>query len=162
MEKGLFSGIILLIVIVFLTPSIIISDNTEVITNSYNHVSLLALSADNIVVDSLLDETFNSCSIATKSNYDSRVNNYLSSMLNETNKNSLDCEITIENSALSGDRFSGKLDLLCNNQSSNITSQISKEIYFDKEINVSGDLSDCNVSIVDNYISADIIFQRRP
>jgi hypothetical protein len=167
-EKGLFSGIVLLVIVVFLTPSIIFTDNSHIINNSYNHVTLLSLSADNIVVDGLLDETFNnSCAVATKNTYDSRINNYISSLLNETNKNSLDCEITL-NSNLAGDNYTGTLVLTCDNFSKDIVSNIEKTIYFDKDIDasdvtdpVTGNVTGCQTSITDNLLSQEVVSQIR-
>jgi len=167
-EKGLFSGIVLLVIIVFLTPSVIFTDNSHILNNSYNHVTLLALSADSIVVDGLLDETFNnSCSISTKNSYDSRINNYISSLLNETNRNNQNCSINL-NSSLAGDTYSGNLEIICENISKDIVSEIEKIVYFDKDVDatdvidpVSGNVTDCKTSITDNLLSQEVVSQTR-
>lgn len=137
MQKGLFSSLFVLIMIVFFTPSLMINDPSISVMNNYNHLNLLTLAADNVVSDALLEKTFdNDCVVANASEYDDLINNYLNQLKDETNNKFFLCKITSSSIGFEGatSNLSGNVKVNCNSSSSQTYVSFSKELKFKKSI----------------------------
>lgn len=154
MEKGLFSGLFLIVMIVLLTPTFIISDQSRYVTDTYNHLNFLSLAVDNVIVDALLDRSFqgtvNPCTLHIESGYSAQVNSYIESLLAETNKNNITCSVLRKNTILSGNDYSGEFEINCVQTSKYVNITLQKTLSFNKEISVTNNGGTCTVIIKDN------------
>jgi len=161
MQKGLFSSLFVLIMIIFFTPSLMISDPSFAVTNTYNHLNLLTLSADNVIVDALLEQTFdNACVVSSASEYNTKINTYLSSLRSQTSNNFMVCSNTPSNGGFEGSTniFAGSITFTCTLYSENLNLDLKKNFSFRKSISATitpgdpinpGDPDTCQVTITD-------------
>jgi hypothetical protein len=150
MEKGLFSGLFLMIMLMLLTPTIIVSDQSPYIKDTYNHLNLLTLSADNVVADALLEVTIENCSLGNVAQYNIKVNEFLSLLRNELNNTNIFCTTLISNINLNGNDYSGNITLKCTQSNLFTNIVIEKKLKFSKDITFVNNPPDCTVTIKDN------------
>jgi hypothetical protein len=155
MQKGLFSSLFLFTMILLLTPSLIISDQSTLILNNFNHVDQLTLSVDNVIKDALFEQTFSEfCTINNKNNYDARVITFLDNLffeINNTNNKhfSFLCEYDSFNSFFDASNiYSGDVEIKCKVQSYYSSIEIKKKLYFENII-ILYDVHPCEVGIKD-------------
>jgi hypothetical protein len=156
MQKGLFSSLFLLTMIVLFTPTLIIPEQSRYVIDTYNHLNLLTLSADNVVKDALFEETVNGCSIKNQADYENKIDDYLSNLFDEFNTIKsfpFQCEYDILNTSLNVDEFSGNIEITCQIHSDYSLIEIKKELLFKNEINHTPGPT-CNVVIEDIFDSS--------
>lgn len=152
MQKGLFSSLFLITMIVLFTPTLIIPEQSRYIVDTYNHLNLLTLSADNVIKDALFEETFsNGCLISTEADYENEVGNFLDRLFNDLDTDGyypFSCEYDNLNTSLSGDVYSGSVELKCTIYSDYSLINLDKELIFENQIDPTPGLF-CNIVIKD-------------
>ncbi len=149
MQKGLFSGLFLIVMIALLTPTFIISDQSRYITDTYNHLDLFSLAADNVITDALLDTTIISCNLLPALGYDAVVEEYLDKLLIEVSKNNVDCNFSNLTTQLNGSDYEGEITLKCAQETKFSNISLEKVLTFEKNISASSDFLTCTVTIRD-------------
>lgn len=149
MQKGLFSGLFLIVMIALLTPTFIISDQSRYITDTHNHLDLLSLAVDNVITDVLLDTTIISCNLLPVAGYDAVVEDYLDDLLLETNKNNISCSFSGLSSSIVASDYEGEITLKCEKETKFSNIILEKVLTFEKNISASADFLTCTVEIKD-------------
>ena len=154
MEKGLFSSLFIIIMLLLVTPGLLISTNHQYIVNTNNHINNITYNIDQAVADALADVTIdNSCVVATSATYNTRINTYIQRIVLNSSKNtSIDCSVTNESGSIVGSNFIGSVTINCKSKDDISTMNISKKIEFSKKIStLIPAAGSCNVTINDNY-----------
>ena len=151
-KKGFFQAIFVIIMLVFLTPTIELSKKTQDIHDFYDIIDSLVFASDEIVADAISDQTYdNSCSLSTKTAYDNKLTNYFSKFLdNEFSKfTNLNCSFS-NNSELNVPIYEGELNIRCKIQNGAFSISEIKTLNYKKEIDPTDNGSNCNIKIIDN------------
>jgi len=152
MEKGLFSSLFILIMLVVISPQLHLLEKNNHLLDAKENLNQLVISADQIIVDALVDKTIsNGCVIDTPTNYNTVIKDYLDRFLTDLEKiNSIKCSYSNLNSNILGIGFLGTIDISCMSENELSSIDIKKQLKFSKKINVS---ADCQVIIKDGYDS---------
>jgi len=152
MEKGLFSSLFIIVMLVFLSPQLYLLEKNNHILTSKDTLDNLTFSVDQIIVDALVDGTIdNGCAVNSVENYESVIKDYIESFLDDLKKiNSLNCTYSNLSSNKLGSVYFGTIKLTCSSGNDLSSIQITKELEFSKKITPSGN---CNVKILDQYNS---------
>jgi len=156
MEKGLFSSLFVIIMLLLVTPGLLISTNHQYIVSTSNHINNITYNVDQAVADALADVTIsNSCTIASSSTYNATINSYIDNIVSDSSKNTvIYCTVVSESGSLSVSDFIGSVTINCKSKDDISTMNISKKIEFSKHIayklNPIG-VTTCSVAISDNY-----------
>lgn len=153
MEKGLFSSLFILIMLIVISPQLHLIEKNNHLLDTKENLNQLVISADQIIVDALVDKTIsNGCAVSDVAGYNAVIKNYLDQFLSDLeNINSIKCSYSNLNSNMFfGGAFSGTIDISCLSENELSSIDVKKQFKFSKKINVSGA---CNVKIKDIYDS---------
>jgi hypothetical protein len=165
MEKGLFSSLFIITMILLLTPTLVISNQSHYVTDTYNYLTLATISVDNVIVDAVMDESFqSSCILKTDNDYDAEVVSYLNQFTTELNSldhTNISCTYQDYQGTLFGVVYTGSLKLKCS-QSNKFTSvTLEKELLFKKEISAIDDgAGNCTITIRDSLDGGNVVAQQ--
>ncbi|MFH0905797.1 MAG: hypothetical protein V1824_00500, partial [archaeon] len=149
------STLFIVIMLLFFMPSLSLKNTNLIIPKTTNQIDYLAFSLDSVVADATADATFaNNCSIAPQAQYDSNLSNYISNFLEDIPKSAVNCTVNTISTNLSGNEYSGNLEITCSAVSSNSEMTITKNFLFKKTITVDNSVpSYCRVIVKDSYQS---------
>ncbi len=152
MEKGLFSSLFVLIMLILVAPSLSLMDKSQDFLDTSSEINNIIIASDLVIADALSDVSFaNGCLIDTESNYNTEVNTYLNNLIVEVNNlSSIECSYDNFTGNLAGDDYTGSLQITCFSENEYSTVSITKELKFKKEIDLTINV-DCEVKIKDNY-----------
>ncbi len=156
MEKGLFNSLFILIMLVMFVPSISLMTKTQNIMDAKYQIEEVAFSSDSVIADALSDQTYsNSCSLDSEANYDFKVNGYLMFFeIQRRNYSTVNCLYSNFITNLAGSTYSGSIDISCSSLNDVTSVNITKVIYFDKDISATLGAT-CDIVIMDNLMAAE-------
>lgn len=158
-RKGLFDSLFIVIMLLFMTPSVLLPSPSINVVDGYNQLTLFTLAVDDLVEDTFKEVTNNnSCEIDTIENYRhqiyQKINIDLSNILKKNINLNCNAKIDQSNINLSGvsennATLQGNIFLECFKKDSFSDIKLQKNLSFNKTLQII-EKDPCQINVVDN------------